>query len=382
MIETQIPGTTFLDCVLVSFFIFFAVTEAFFYLFFLRNLSRKNPDSGKENERVREPVSVIICLRNELDNLRKLIPALLKQDYPPGLEICLVADRSDVATLNFLRNESVRHQNIRLLEITEIPKGIAPKKNALLQGIEKASHDVLLLTDADCLPAGPDWIRQMSEHFDSGTVAVLGFGGYASEKGFLNLLIQYDTGFTALQYFGMAAANRPYMGVGRNLAYRKSAFIKAGGFGDTAGILAGDDDLFINRISCFGKINICTEPDGFTFSAPKRKWKDWVQQKIRHYSVGKFYTKTDQYRLGIFYLARTVSWVMTPALLLIPETFFLTILVLVVRLFIISYANAAGFFGQNRGALGLYLPILDFLHSIFLAALGLWARFFPPANWK
>src|SRR5205814_1433117 len=78
-----------------------------------------------------------------------------------------------------------------------------------------------LFTDADCIPESKNWLSGMQNHFKTGTDIVLGYGGYRKEKSFLNKLIRYDDGMVAFQYFSYALARVGYMGVGRNLAYRK-----------------------------------------------------------------------------------------------------------------------------------------------------------------
>ena len=61
----------------------------------------------------------------------------------------------------------------------------------------------------------------MQDGYRPGIEVVLGYGAYKKYPGFLNKLIRFETFHTALQYFSYALAGKPYMGVGRNLSYRK-----------------------------------------------------------------------------------------------------------------------------------------------------------------
>jgi hypothetical protein len=58
---------------------------------------------------------------------------------------------------------------------------------------------------------------------------VLGYGGYEKiANSFLNKLIRFETLLTAMQYF-WAKVGHPYMGVGRNLTYKKEEFFNVNG---------------------------------------------------------------------------------------------------------------------------------------------------------
>ena len=259
---------------------------------------------------------------------------------------------------------------------------MGPKKNALQQGIMLASNPVLLLTDADCMPASFNWIRSMAGKFVPETDAVLGFGGYEKRTGLLNLLIQYDTQLTASQYFGMALAGRPYMGVGRNLAYRKSVFNEAGGFGNTAALLSGDDDLFINQIARSGRIQVCLDQGGTTISIPKKTWGEWFRQKVRHFSTGFYYRKADQFQLGLFQIARAGCWLFLIYLCFVPCAFWVLLLAMVFRFgVLISVGSGISAVLENRIPM-YFFPLLDLLHCLGVFAAGFRSRFFSPGKWR
>lgn len=88
----------------------------------------------------------------------------------------------------------------------------------------------------------------------------MGYGAYEKSNGFLNKLIRFDTVWIAVQYFGFALMKKPYMGVGRNLAYRKSLFQNVGGFKTHLDLASGDDDLFISDAANEHNTQICIDP--------------------------------------------------------------------------------------------------------------------------
>ena len=166
---------------------------------------------------------------------------------------------------------------------------IPGKKFPLSIGIKTAKYEIVLLTDADCVPASELWIEKMQETYDDDTEIVLGYGAFHKKKGLLNKLIRWETFHTALQYFSYTLAGKPYMGVGRNLSYKKTVFFRHKGFSAHNNILSGDDDLFINNAATKKNTKINIDKDAFTLSEPVKSWGQWVKQKTRHYSTGKHY---------------------------------------------------------------------------------------------
>ncbi|MFN9957516.1 MAG: glycosyl transferase family 2, partial [bacterium] len=119
---------------------------------------------------------------------------------------------------------------------------IPGKKFPLSVGIKSAKHEILLMTDADCIPASEHWIRKMQEAYDAGVEIVLGYGAYKKSKGLLNKFVRFDAFHTALQYLSFALVGKPYMGGGRNLSYRLELLLLQKGFAAHHHIPGGDDD--------------------------------------------------------------------------------------------------------------------------------------------
>ena len=244
-------------------------------------------------------VSVVVCARNEERNLQDYLHTLALQDYPT-FEVIIVDDGSEDNTQTIL--EQYIQQSDKLYH-TFVPCGarvISSKKLALTIGIKAAKYDYILLTDADCRPESRYWIREMMSGFSSQNIElVLGFGPYFERKGLLNHLICYDTLFSGLQYMGMAKCGHPYMGVGRNLAYRKDTFFAHSGFQGLLNTRAGDDDLFVNKVATRTNTNVVCNPDSLTWSPPKYTWHEWFHQKRRHLSVSNLYSTRNKLRIGI-----------------------------------------------------------------------------------
>jgi cellulose synthase/poly-beta-1,6-N-acetylglucosamine synthase-like glycosyltransferase len=222
------------------------------------------------------------------------------QDYPTLHEVIVVNDNSVDDSKYLLADLQKTFSQLQVVDLTQEAKLIAGKKYPLSMGIKEAKHEVMLLTDADCVPATEHWLSKMQNAFGDGVEVVLGYGAYQKGPGLLNKVIRFETFHTALQYFGYALAGKPYMGVGRNLAYRRSLFLRNKGFSSINHIPSGDDDLFINQVATGANTAVVLDKTAFTLSAPKNTWSDWMRQKGRHYSTGKFYKRSHQVLLGLY----------------------------------------------------------------------------------
>ena len=245
------------------------------------------------------PVSVIICARNESKNLQKNLPNILNQDYP-DFEVVVVNDCSIDNSEDVLRTFQDSYYNLKVVKIEDHPRYKTAKKFAVTLGIKATSNEHLIFTDADCIPNSNQWISLITRHFQSPEKEiVLGFSPYDRYKGFLNKLIRYETFQTALNYFSFALIGMPYMGVGRNLAYKKSLFFKGKGFASHMHIPSGDDDLFVNQNATLENVSIEFTLDAQVLSEPERTWKAYWNQKKRHLGAGKVYKKQHQLNLGL-----------------------------------------------------------------------------------
>ncbi len=264
--------------------------QLFYYLSFYLKVITYRKVNVKTNL---DPVSVIICARNEKENLEKNLPSVLNQFYPQ-FQVVVVNDGSTDETEAFLAELQSQYSNLYITNIEHTHPYPHAKKLAQTVGIKAAAYDQLLFTDADCKPDSPNWIRHMQSNFLFKTEIILGYGAYEQRPGLLNKLIRTDTLFTAMQYLGLALAGKPYMGVGRNLAYRKGLFFDNRGFASHLHLQSGDDDLFVNETARKQNTAIEIHPESITRSIPKTTFRSWFYQKRRHLTTGSQYKKNDR----------------------------------------------------------------------------------------
>ncbi len=274
-------------------FAFAFLIQLWYYLFFF---SRVSFYKKKELPAFTPPASIIICARNEDHNIVDFLPMIFEQNYPE-FEVVVVNDCSWDNTGDILNEFAKKHANLRIVTIKENENHAHGKKVALMMGIKGATHEHLLLTDADCKPSSKDWLRHMMQQFTTDTELVIGYGAYEKQKGFINKIIRFDTFVIALQYLSFAFARRTYMGTGRNLAYKKSLFFKMKGFASHYHIESGDDDLFVNEAATRKNTRVELSVDSFTISRVKKTMKDWIRQKRRHVTTFKQYRFGSKFRL-------------------------------------------------------------------------------------
>ena len=246
------------------------------------------------------PVSVVICARDEAANLMQNLPGSLVQEYKTTHEVIVVNDNSFDESKYLLEELKKTFRQLQVIELTQEAMMIPGKKFPLSIGIKSAKYEIVLLTDADCVPASENWIESMQSAYNENTEIVLGYGAYYKKKGILNKLIRWETFHTSLQYFSYALAGIPYMGVGRNLSYKKDVFFRQKGFSAHNNIPGGDDDLFINRAANRHNTRINIDPESFTLSKPATTWEQWHRQKQRHYTTSKYYKFVHKFLLAAY----------------------------------------------------------------------------------
>ncbi|GIV37761.1 MAG: glycosyl transferase [Cyclobacteriaceae bacterium] len=223
-------------------------------------------------------ISVVVPVRNEAHNLPSLFQDLIRQRQPAH-EIILADDHSSDDTLLLCRQFAEINPSVRWVQPQS---GCEGKKAALSAGIAAATGDIILTTDADCrLPES--WIRAMTACFrQNDTLFVAGPVLLTGSS-----LLQRLLGLEQLALQAVAAAsfglNRPVFCSGANLAFRKPAFLQAGGYSANLHIPSGDDVFLMQRIKqkCDGNLLFCNSPAATVLTSPPETWTHLISQRIR-----------------------------------------------------------------------------------------------------
>ncbi|MCC6582541.1 MAG: glycosyltransferase [Chitinophagales bacterium] len=335
----------------------------------------KKKKSNKPDSNNLKSVSVIICAKNERENLQKNLPAILNQHYP-DFEVILVDDGSD-------ERLTINDERLTIINLSKDEKIGLGKKYALQNGVEAAKKELILLTDADCRPVSENWISEMVSCITEEKKIVLGISPYKTESSFLNGLIEYETAQTALQYIGFALLGNPYMSVGRNVLYDAALLKSKKWSAAELSITSGDDDLAIQSLATKDNIAVCLSKESYTISDAKTNWKDWIQQKQRHYESGSLYKLSHRMQLGAYLFTKLLIYACLFYLLFSDSNeknistgifffYFISITLLNLSLDYFLHLNKRWYFSLLN----------DILYCIFTVTLGLWSQLKPVKNWK
>jgi len=326
-------------------------------------------------------VSLIICAKNEAENLKKNLPLILSQRYEndkgkANYEVIVVNDASTDDTADVLKELELQYDNLWDVVVPkDAVRNLQGKKYALSKGVAHAANDWLLLTDADCAPASDLWLQQMIAPLAKGKSIVSGYGGYNKAPGLLNAFIRWETVHTFLQYSTYTIAGMPYMAVGRNMACTKEILQAAQQSKSWDTLPSGDDDLLVRIAGTAQNTAVVCNQTSFTYSDSCKNTKDWVRQKQRHLSTGKYYKEEIKILLGGYGLSHAILWIGFMVLLFSPFWKATTALMVVRCLvyWIIWIVTA----GKLKEKSLIYLfPLFDIGWMVYNFA------FFPYITWK
>jgi glycosyltransferase involved in cell wall biosynthesis len=309
------------------------------------------------------PVSVIIAARNESDNLYENLPTILSQEYPE-FEVIVVNHQSIDDSNWLLFAFKQQYKNLKVIDIPKNKHLRAGKKFPITMAIKGAKYEHFILTDADCKPASNQWLKKIVSSFSSKKQIVMGYGPFLKDKGFLNRIIRFDAAWIGINYFSMALAKLPYMGVGRNLAYTKTVFNSVSGFKSHYYLPSGDDDLFIQQAAQKSNYTINIDPEAFAYSPAAPTWERWGRQKSRHYSTSNHYKVIKKLLLGIYPISLLLLWVSFVILLFKPDFRIISGVVFGVIVFLKWWLQGKCLIKLKEKGFVLFLPFWDLFYSI------------------
>lgn len=243
---------------------------------------KDNKLTTDEKQKYIPSVSVVMCVKDDAYNLEKKLPIILEQEYP-NFEVVVVNDASKDETEYVLRVLQEIYPNLNVVNLYNNVNGFLGKKYPLSLGIKSAKNEIILLTESDTMPLNYNWITTMVKGFKQKKDIVLGFTNFEQKPTFLNTLMHYENLTSAMNYLGNAMLNNPFMGQGRNMAYKREFFFETGGFISQYNISVGDDDLFINKNANSKNTSVIINKESINLSSPKEKREEWVIQKKKHF---------------------------------------------------------------------------------------------------
>ena len=361
------------EWIIIGLYLTFFIVQLIYYLYLFRKPYQHLVNIDKADEDMNETnsigVSVIITAKNEAKNLKKNLPFILNQDYP-NFQVVVVDNGSTDNTRDVLDNFKSKHAN---LYITFIPIGsekVNDKKLALTVGIKAAKHDILLFTEPDTKPLTKRWVYEYAKAFNTDKKVVLGSCQLEMDKTISNKFILFDNLFLGIKYLSLALIKRPYMGIGRNMAFRKNLFFENKGFSSILNIEDGEDNVFINKIATKENVAVLISAESRVVSNVVDSFSIWRNIKTRYLTTQKHISlnvtrilKFEVFsRFGFYLLFATLSIIGIVSSL--HYLLFFAILLFLIRYFtqiIVINKNSKLY---NAGSFYLSLPLFDFLAPI------------------
>ncbi len=350
--------------VLLIIFLVSVFVQLFYYGYFFLNLAKYKESPVPPNYNFPR-VSVIVCAHNEEKNIRKNLHYVLRQVYSNDYEVILVDDASTDGTEQAVKELQLKYPQLRYIKNNKTLPG---KKQALQLGVSQAKFNHLLFTDADCYPASNKWMENMISKYSNPSVQiVLGYSPYIFEKEtFLSLVVQYETAMTAVQYLSFALRGKAYMGVGRNLSYKKEIF-NENFFKNHEHLASGDDDLFIHQTATKNNVAIALNSKSFTLSQVPNSWKSWFRQKVRHYTTGFEYKPQIKLLLGLFLFSKLAFYVLVIPLLTTLQYIHIAIISFFLFIWLIKWVVRPIY--KKLGASGILINISAFIDIFWIFSL-------------
>lgn len=347
------------------------LTQAIYYLGLYSKIHAHNKKTdtytfSSENP----PLSVIIVAKDAANELHENLPAILEQDYPE-FEVIVIYDRSADDCDDALKLLEDKYTNLYHTFIPDSARYISHKKLGITMGIKASRYDWLVFTESNCHPQSNQWLRQMARNFTPGTEIVLGYSNYEKISGWFDKKITFDTLLNSMRYLGMALSGHPYMGTGRNLAYRKSLYYKQKGFLSHLNLQRGEDDLFINETSNGQNTRVETSAESIIrISIPQYK-RIWREEKISYMATSRFFKGGVRYLIGFESCSRILFYITTIATIVIGIlTHQWMALAIAVLLWILRFAMQVLVFNKASRDLGerkfyALLPVFDIMQPIW-----------------
>lgn len=354
----------------------FLVSFAFIFKSLKQSINREININGNQ-------INIVVCARNELQNLQKNLQFWVNQkSNQENCKLTIINDGSTDGSLIFLKNKAKEHTNLKVITV---PNNIERKgkKTALSIGLQSIKEEYIILTDADCQPTSLEWASIMAKSLKKNDKKIsLGFAPYFLRPKVVNYFVQYETTLTAMLYAGFALYGFPYMGVGRNMAYKKSFYDEVGGMSKLPKHLkSGDDDMFVNKHATAENTIVCFDEAALCYSEAPENFVDWLNQKKRHLSTSPNYKLKHKMLLSLYAITHFL-FIGTIFVSIFMHSYYIIYglyLIRILLLFVIFKKIVLNF--CNLFTLFL-VSIIDALHFFYYLTLSFYSFLRPKTYWK
>ena len=339
-----------------------------------------------DNAEVKNRFSVIVPLRNEAQNISKLLTSFENINYPFSLfEIIFVDDDSTDDSASIINKWRMQNTAIATTMIANVRMSNSPKKDAINRAMPIAQFEWIITADADCrwrensFSTYDNYIQKNDVKMIASSVV------YEKAKGFLERFQQMDLISLQATTIGSFGLNKAFMANGANFAYQKSFFKELNGFQSDTTIASGDDVFLLQK--AFAKypqqVQYLKSEETIVSTSAETSWKNLFYQRVRWASKATSYQSEYGEMLAVFVFLGNLSIVVSVILAvfnLMPIIALAALLVLkyLVDLWLLNLGN--NFLKAQK----LMIPFLSaILYPFFSVLIGLYILIFGMKyNWK
>jgi hypothetical protein len=330
----------------------------------------------------RQPVSVILSGRDITPGMEDNLDKILKQDYP-DFEVVIVNESPDEDNRLYLETLARKYPKLKIINIGENLNFFKGLKFPLSIGIKSSKNDIIIITDIYSIPKSSKWIESIQSNFNQKTDIVLGFSTYPHKIGLFNQWLRFDNLQTSVRYLSFALLGMPYMGVGRNLSYRKTLFYKSHGFTSHYTLITGEDDLFVNQVAQKDSTRIEISEDSHTIFEGKIGFLEWLIQRKMHLETQMYFKLRHRVILGLNSVSLLLFYSAFAILLIYAPAFWILFLsVFGVRTISSMFITKKCMMKLNEKELLLLSPVYELLLLIIIIFLRLSIIFIKSNKWK
>ena len=344
---------------LISLLVLFSLINVSYWMLLNRRVGKEN--SLPKEQKINQPITLVICVKNalhQLTNLLKRIDKLDTKNY--DVNVLIVDDYSDTPLDSNQQTLICRYP----IEIIKPDINIPGKKAAIMTGILACKEGVILLTDVDCLPS-EQWVNHMVKATKNDRIT-LGYSPFIRRRTTVNKWARYENVITAIQYLGWALLGKPYMGVGRNMAFNATVISNLTLDDLHPSLPGGDDDMLVQYV---GQADVCLDSDAFVFTEGPSSWTSYFAQKRRHYGISTRYPLPTKIKLSIYSLTQ-IGVLILSLVGLLSGMGKLVLIIWIVRTLLMLGSSAQVFKRLNQFDLWYWIPLLDVMLSLYYIVFG------------
>lgn len=254
---------------------------------FFRKIKEEKPTAERN-----EPVSVVIIADDNACELERNLNIFLSQDYPAGYEVIVVISKDEDGTKDVLKTFQ-SYKNLYVTFVPDTSRYMSVRKLAITLGVKAAKNELILLTDADCVPNTEQWICRMASCCNNGIGLVIGRSGYDEQASDYQ---QFDRLYREYTFMYEANNDRAYAMAGKNLLFKKRLFMKGQGFLGNLKYLRGEYAFLVNKYAAESPATINLSSEGMLIEkAPSQK--EWHNENIFYAETRKHLDRNMRHRL-------------------------------------------------------------------------------------